>query len=94
MSTIEVLECRNNSDELNPCEGEIEYHPALPVRWHRSGAMVQFVRCAKHYNEYCDRHDEREAREARYQASLYCKHGTYVGDAYGADYLCGACESE
>lgn len=21
-----------------------------------------------------------------------CRHGTYVGDAYGPDYLCGACE--
>jgi hypothetical protein len=23
-----------------------------------------------------------------------CKHGTYVGDAYGPDYMCGQCESE
>jgi hypothetical protein len=22
-----------------------------------------------------------------------CKHGTYVGDAYGPDYMCGRCES-
>lgn len=22
-----------------------------------------------------------------------CKHGTYIGDSYGADYLCWACES-
>ena len=21
-----------------------------------------------------------------------CKHGTYVGDAYGPDYICGQCE--
>lgn len=23
-----------------------------------------------------------------------CKHGTYVGDAHGPDYLCGQCEGE
>jgi hypothetical protein len=23
---------------------------------------------------------------------LYCVHGTYVGDPYGPDYMCGACE--
>jgi predicted alpha/beta hydrolase len=22
----------------------------------------------------------------------YCRHGTYVGDPFGPDYLCGACE--
>lgn len=22
----------------------------------------------------------------------YCVHGTYIGDPYGADYMCGACE--
>ena len=22
----------------------------------------------------------------------YCKHGTYVGDPYGPDYMCGMCE--
>ena len=22
----------------------------------------------------------------------YCKHGTFVGDPYGPDYMCGACE--
>lgn len=22
----------------------------------------------------------------------FCRHGTYVGNPYGADYLCGACE--
>ena len=21
-----------------------------------------------------------------------CKHGTYIGDTYGADYICGYCE--
>jgi len=22
----------------------------------------------------------------------YCKHGVYIGDRYGPDYLCGRCE--
>lgn len=25
-------------------------------------------------------------------SSHYCKHGTYVGSIYTADYICGACE--
>lgn len=24
--------------------------------------------------------------------SVYCKHGTYIGDPCGPDYLCGPCE--
>jgi len=51
-----------------------------------------FPRCEKHYDAYYERYEAREAREAEYQASLYCKHGTYIGDAWGADYLCGRCE--
>jgi hypothetical protein len=23
-----------------------------------------------------------------------CKHGNYIGDAYGADYICGQCEDD
>ena len=23
----------------------------------------------------------------------YCPHGTYVGNSWGADYMCGECES-
>lgn len=37
-----------------------------------------------------------EAREDAYRHGLnfpYCKHGTFIGDPYGADYLCGYCES-
>jgi hypothetical protein len=26
-------------------------------------------------------------------ASYYCRHGVFIGDPYGPDYLCGACES-
>jgi hypothetical protein len=22
----------------------------------------------------------------------YCKHGVYIGDPYGPDYMCGRCE--
>jgi len=89
-----VITCLKDGDMSNPCEGLVEYHSTLPVRYYNSGAMVQFPRCAKHYIAYCDAYDERQAQEERYRASLYCEHGTYVGDAYGPDYLCGRCESE
>ena len=89
----EVITCLNDGNELNPCEGEVEYQFTLPVRYYNSGAIVQFPRCAKHFIDYCDAYDERQAREERHRASLYCKHGTYVGDEYEADYLCGRCES-
>jgi hypothetical protein len=89
-----VITCLNDGNEASPCEGVVEFHPALPVRWHNSGAMVQFPRCAEHYMKYCDAHDERQARDERHRASLYCEHGTYIGDAWGPDYLCGRCESE
>ncbi len=90
----ETLHCLGDGGAFDPCEGVIEYRPALPIRWRSSGALVQFPRCDKHYLAYCEANDEREEREERYRASLYCKHGTYVGDPYGPDYLCGACESE
>jgi hypothetical protein len=89
-----VITCLKDGDMSNPCEGLVEYHSTLPVRYYNSGAMVQFPRCAKHFIDYCDAYDERQAQEERYRASLYCEHGTYVGDAYGPDYLCGRCESE
>lgn len=41
--------------------------------------------------------DKLEARYPqgwRYTPGDTCKHGTYVGDAGGPDYLCGLCESE
>jgi hypothetical protein len=25
---------------------------------------------------------------------FYCKHGKFIGNPYGGDYLCGWCESE
>jgi len=89
-----VITCLNDGDMSNPCEGLVEYQFTLPVRYYNSGAMVQFPRCAKHFIDYCDAYDERQAREERYRASLYCEHGTYIGDAWGPDYLCGRCESE
>jgi hypothetical protein len=94
--TVELTheDCLDHQHEDSPCEGVVEYHMTLPVRYRRSGAFVVFPRCEKHYDAYYERYEAREAREAEYQASLYCKHGTYVGDAWGADYLCGRCESE
>ena len=34
-----------------------------------------------------------EAQHSNYERGWRCIHGTYVGDPWGADYLCGACES-
>jgi hypothetical protein len=33
--------------------------------------------------------DEDDLNEPDYR----CKHGTFIGNPYGADYLCGWCES-
>lgn len=78
----------------SPCEGEVDYRVTEPVRYRSNGAFVTFPRCESHYDQYVARAEAREAREAEYQASLYCQHGTYIGDPYGPDYLCGACESD
>ena len=87
-------DCIEYGDKEHPCQGEVEYHTTLPVRYRRSGAFVVFPRCAGHYLDYVYEAEKREEREEAYRESLYCKHGTYIGDAWGADYLCGRCESE
>lgn len=85
-------DCLNHNDD---CSGQVDYHPTHPtVRWRSNGTMVMFPRCEHHHELYYLSGEQQIERERRYQASLYCKHGTFVGDAYGADYLCGACESE
>lgn len=87
-------DCLDYDNPESPCNGVVEHQITHPVRYRRSGALVMFPRCEKHYDEYFERAEAREAREMEYQESLYCKHGTYIGDAWGPDYLCGACESE
>lgn len=78
----------------SPCEGTIERQPTNPVRWRANGTMIMFPRCEKHYSEYLAITDERIEREQEARDRQFCKHGTFIGDAFGADYLCGACESE
>lgn len=87
-------DCLDHHHEDSPCEGVVEYHLTNPVRYRRNGAFVVFPRCEKHYEAYYERCEALIERERKYQASLYCKHGTYIGDPYGPDYLCGRCESE
>ena len=87
------MRCIDSNYDLETCRGAVEYYPALPTRYTRAGNMVCFARCEKHYEEYEERYEARLERERAYEASLYCPHGTYVGDAWGPDYLCGACES-
>jgi hypothetical protein len=36
---------------------------------------------------------EREDRERAAHRASYCRHGNYIGNPYGADYMCGQCES-
>ena len=52
-----------------------------------------FPRCETHYDAYLTEYDERQERDRRARARQYCKHGTFIGDPFGADYLCGSCES-
>lgn len=85
-------DCLGNFPE-NPCAGTVEMRCTEPPRFRTNGTMVMFPRCEKHYAEYVAAAEARERREARYRASLYCVHGTYIGDPYGPDYLCGACEA-
>lgn len=39
-----------------------------------------------------DKARERYPQGWRHAPGDTCKHGTYVGDAWGPDYLCGRCE--
>jgi hypothetical protein len=78
----------------SPCEGAVEWHPTNPVRWRNNGTIVQFERCAKHYAEYLEITEARLEREQEALDSQYCRHGVFVGDAFGPDYMCGRCESE
>lgn len=54
------------------------------------------IKALKQRNE--DYYAEREAnyrlpvRERSFDWQSYCRHGSYIGDPYGGDYLCGACE--
>ena len=78
----------------SPCEGVVEFRYALPMRFRSNGTAIMFARCEKHYEEYEANYEARERLRHDYEASLYCKHGTYVGDWAGADILCGRCENE
>ena len=84
-------DCLGN-DPDSPCEGIVEMRCTEPPRFRANGTMIMFPRCMGHYEKYVDAANKRERRMAAREASLYCKHGTYIGDPYGPDYLCGACE--
>lgn len=86
---VETLTCLQHDDS---CEGVVEYHPTLPTRYSRDGAFIVFPRCAKHYGQYVASYEARERREEEARRRQYCKHGTFIGDPYGPDYMCGKCE--
>lgn len=58
----------------------------------------QELRLALQYVKEGRQRDEEyaEAKEHAYRTHtnlLTCRHGTFIGDPYGADYMCGLCES-
>lgn len=85
--TLTHEDCIKFGDDT-PCVGTVEYCSS-PFTGYGCYAY-----CDAHYAEADARAEELRERERRYQESLYCKHGTYVGDAWGPDYLCWRCESE
>ena len=73
----------------SPCEGKVDLYPPSYSEW----LTQAFPRCEKHYDEYLTNCEKRDEREREYEASLYCVHGTFIGDAFGPDYLCSLCEA-
>jgi hypothetical protein len=69
------------------CSGAVEYRMPL------SGTGRSFPRCDFHWDERLDRQQEINERYFSTPSSHYCRHGNYIGDPYGADILCGACEN-
>jgi hypothetical protein len=53
-----------------------------------------FPRCEAHYDEYLTECEARDKREQEAVKRQYCRHGVFIGDPFGPDYLCSACEAE
>lgn len=60
----------------------------LAPSWKRYA--LDIVRRMKAAQEHDDRNDAIYGWRGH---RLYCPHGTYVGDPYGPDYMCGVCEN-
>jgi hypothetical protein len=69
------------------CKGAVEY------RYSMSGTGRSYPRCDKHWSDRVDKQDQIRERYMGTPSSHYCRHGNYIGDPYGADYMCGACEN-
>ena len=85
------MQCLGDHGE-GECVGEVRLRPSLPARWETWGGEKMFARCDRHYDDYRARFEARERRDAEARRRNYCKHGTFIGDPYGPDYLCGKCE--
>jgi hypothetical protein len=83
-------DCLENGN--GPCAGAVEFHPRYDTRYVDDNRY--FPRCEAHYAAYAERCEARIQREIEAEARQYCKHGTFVGDPYGPDYICGQCEFE
>lgn len=86
-TSLTHADCLDHGDPDTPCAGDVDFTPSY------RGWNSIYPRCDAHYAAYMARNEEREEREAAYRDSLYCVHGTFVGDWAGPDYLCGLCEA-
>ena len=70
------------------CSGAVEYRTPL------SGTGRSYPRCDLHWWKRCERQVQINVRYFGTPSSHYCRHGNYIGDPYGADYICGRCEND
>lgn len=63
---------------------------------HVANEALPILRRLKRRDAEYEEERERERRlptnRRSYDWQSYCHHGTYVGDPYGGDYMCGRCE--
>lgn len=72
---LDCLECR---DDINPCQGTVEYRMPL------SGTGQSFPRCDKHWRERLDVQDGINRRYPTYAPSDFDP--SYAGESWDEDY--------
>ena len=70
----------------------------VPSGWHGKNVSMPCGSTSIHGTPlYCDSCLERQEKQYpqgwRDVPGDLCKHGNYVGDAHGPDYMCGECEN-
>lgn len=71
----------------------------VPTKWHYKEVPATCGQTSIHGTELlCDECQEELSKQYpqgwRETPGDICRHGTYVGDAGGPDYICGKCEDE